>query len=72
MQVKDFEEIENNFNTIDLCCTHLESLSKSLFESLYNDEEFQGIEDLTDILHEKIADLKSKFDIMQQGFTPKD
>lgn len=68
MQIKDFDEIENRFNEINICFTHLESLSKVLLDLLCNEEEIRDVESITSVLQEKITDLKLKFNIIEQSF----
>lgn len=68
MQIKDFDEIENRFNEINICFTHLESLSKVLLDLLCNEEEIRDVESITSVLQEKITALKLKFNIIEQSF----
>lgn len=69
MQIKDLDELENNFNEAACNLDIIQSLSKILLDCLYgNDSEPKDIQNLTEALNEKIIDLQEKIDLIAESF----
>lgn len=70
MKIKDFDELENQFNEINIRLSQIDSLSKILLDCLINCEDYKptDIQSLTLVLKEKIASIKEKFILIEQKF----
>lgn len=69
MQIKDLDELEENFNEASWRLDNIKSLSKILLDCIYGGDNLkpQDIQNLTDTLNEKIIELKEKFNAMAQN-----
>lgn len=67
IKIKDFDELENEFNEISIRLSHIESLSRILLDCIVNCEDFKpcDIENLTSVLKEKVINLKEKFNLIE-------
>lgn len=70
MQIKDLDELEKQFNEAFCNLDNIESLSKILIGCVYEDSELKpkDVLNLIGILHEKILNLKEKFNLIEQSF----
>lgn len=68
MQIKDFDELEKQFNEAFCNLDNIESLSKILIGCIYKDSELKpkDIQNLISVLHEKIIILKEKFSLIEK------
>jgi len=69
MQIKDLDELENNFNEAAANLDSIKSVSKNLFDCLCGSNcKPKDIQNLTDVLNERIKNLSEKFDLIAQSF----
>lgn len=70
MKVKDFDELEKQFNNAAANLDSIESLSVILLDCIYENKDLKSkdIQNLMDVLNEKITDLKEKFNLIAQTF----
>jgi len=70
MQIKDIDELENQFNEVAGSLDSIESLSKILLDCIYQNSDLKpkDVQNLTDVLNEKIIELKEKFALIAQSF----
>lgn len=68
MRIKDFDELEKQFNEAFCNLDNIESLSKILIGCIYEDSELKpkDIQNLISVLHEKIIILKEKFSLIEK------
>ena len=69
MQIRDLNELETQLNEIGARLSIVNSLSKILIEAVYEkyDENPQDIQNLLDVLNQKIFELKKEFSKMQEN-----
>jgi hypothetical protein len=69
MQIKDLDELEKSFNNVAADLKNIESLSKILLDCLCGSNcKPKDIQNLTDVLTERIKDLSEKFDLITESF----
>jgi len=70
MQIKDLDELENQFNEAAGSLDSIESLSKILLDCIYENKDLKpkDVQSLTDVLNEKIIELKEKFALIARAF----
>lgn len=70
MHIKDLDELEKQFNEVACNLDSIESLSKVLLNCIYENKNLKpkDIQNLTDVLNEKIINLKQKFNSIEQIF----
>ena len=68
MKIKDLDELEICLNEIGTRLNQVESLSKILLDCLYENYDLkpQDIQNFTSVLGNKIAQVKEKFNIMEE------